>query len=63
MRGPVNDNQLDYLSRVRNSGEHLLGLINDILDLSKIESGKMELYPETINSGDIIHGVMSTATG
>lgn len=63
MRGPVTDSQADYLNRVRNSGEHLLGLINDILDLSKIEAGKMELFKEPINIGDVIHSVMSSAAG
>ena len=45
--GPLNDKQREYLTDVLNSGRHLLKLINDILDLSKIESGKMELHPET----------------
>ena len=63
MRGAVNVEQLDYLNRVRASGEHLLGLINDILDLSKIEAGRMELYTEPIQVAEIVHGVMSTASG
>ncbi|MBP7865829.1 MAG: hypothetical protein KA419_07745 [Acidobacteria bacterium] len=41
--GPLNDKQKEYVDCVTSSGRHLLSLINDILDLSKIESGKMDL--------------------
>jgi signal transduction histidine kinase/DNA-binding response OmpR family regulator len=63
MRGPVTEGQIDYLNRVRHSGEHLLGLINDILDLSKIEAGKMELFKEPLSIADLVHSVMSSAQG
>jgi signal transduction histidine kinase/CheY-like chemotaxis protein len=63
MRGPMNDGQIDYLNRVWQSGEHLLGLINDILDLSKIEAGRMELYKEPLHLGEVLHSVMSTVGG
>jgi len=43
MFGEVNDKQLEYLLDIHTSGHHLLSLINDILDLSKIEAGRMEL--------------------
>ncbi len=43
MFGEVNEKQLDYLQDIHSSGKHLLSLINDILDLSKIEAGRMDL--------------------
>ena len=61
--GPVTENQEQDLSAIYNAGQHLLGLINDILDLSKIEAGKMELTFSEVDLPEIIHGVMSTAVG
>ena len=59
--GPITDQQRQDLEAIFNSGQHLLGLINDILDISKIEAGKMELAFEPTDLGEIIRGVMSTA--
>src|SRR5680860_211096 len=45
--GPLRPKQKEYLGDVLNSARHLLQLINDVLDLAKVEAGKMELHPET----------------
>lgn len=47
--GPLNEKQKSYLNDVLTSGQHLLSLINDILDLSRVESGKMELAIATFS--------------
>ena len=59
--GPITDLQKQDLEAIHASGQHLLGLINDILDISKIEAGKMELAFEPVDLKEIIRGVMSTA--
>ena len=48
------------LQRVHSAGKHLLTLINDILDLSKIEAGKMDLYIENFDPADVIRDVVAT---
>jgi adenylate cyclase len=49
------------LQRVHRAGNHLLGLINEVLDLSKIEAGKLELSPEPVNLPPLIDEVIGTA--
>jgi adenylate cyclase len=49
------------LQRVHRAGTHLLGLINQVLDLSKIEAGKLELNPELVNLPRLIDEVIGTA--
>ncbi|ADG82059.1 integral membrane sensor signal transduction histidine kinase [Thermincola potens JR] len=55
--GQLNAEQEEYLKDIRDSGRQLLNLINDLLDLSKIESGKMALNLTEVNVGEAVRGV------
>lgn len=52
--GELSDEQSNYVRSILNSGEHLLSLINDTLDLAKIEAGKMELLPDEVDIHDLL---------
>ena len=52
--GGLNDTQIEYLNDVLNSSNHLLSLINDILDLSKVEAGKLELHISEVNLNETL---------
>jgi len=55
MFGPLGDDRyVDYVNDIHTSGQHLLSLINDILDMSKIEAGKMQLQKEPVSLSDIV---------
>jgi signal transduction histidine kinase/DNA-binding response OmpR family regulator len=59
--GQLNDKQFKYAQNVVVSGKHLLHLINEILDLTKVESGKMDLHLETFSVNDAITEILSFA--
>jgi signal transduction histidine kinase/integral membrane sensor domain MASE1 len=60
MIGPINDEQKKQLNIVYNSALHLLRLINDLLDLSRIEAGKADLEREPFNFSDVVREVVET---
>jgi CheY-like chemotaxis protein/two-component sensor histidine kinase len=58
--GPLTESQETDLGSIYNSGQHLLALINSILDMSKIEAGKMELSFEEVRLPDVLSAVLGT---
>ncbi|MDQ6962445.1 MAG: ATP-binding protein, partial [Mariprofundaceae bacterium] len=52
--GPLSETQIDYINDIFDSGNRLLHLISDIMDLSKIESGMVELEPESVIFNDVL---------
>jgi signal transduction histidine kinase len=59
MFGDLNPKQLDYLQDITSSGRHLLALVNDILDLSKVEAGQMELHPARFSLRGVLENGLS----
>ena len=61
--GPISEQQKEYLGDILSSSRHLLQLINDVLDLAKVESGKMEFHLEPVNLGKLVLEVRDTLRG
>jgi len=59
MFGELNEKQADYLDDILSSGQHLLNLINDILDLSKVEAGRMELQVSVFPLAEVVENSLS----
>lgn len=57
--GELNEQQSEFVKDIQESGEHLLHLINEVLDLTKIDAGKMEAHPEIVDVARCIHEAVS----
>ncbi len=63
LQGPLNDKQKRFIGHIHKDSLHLLELINDILDLSKIESGRIALRPEAFDFQTVVHESVATVQG
>lgn len=63
VRGPINDGQSDYLTRIRQSGFHLLNVLNDLLDMAQIEAGEFRLRLEPVALQPICEEGMTNVRG
>ncbi len=61
--GPLNEKQARYIGHIHQSGSHLLHLIRDILDLAKVEAGKIVLQPETLPVASTLEDILVIARG
>ena len=57
--GNLNSKQEEYINDIKVSATHLLGMINEVLDMSKIESGKMQIVPAVYETGDMLSDVVN----
>jgi putative ABC transport system substrate-binding protein len=58
--GPLTEKQIHYLTRVRSNTQHLASLINDLLDLAKIESGRIEVKSSRVSLGGLVYEVVES---
>ncbi len=63
LQGPLNDKQKRFVTHIHKDSLHLLELINDILDLSKIESGRLSLRPEAFDFSTVVKESLATVQG
>jgi signal transduction histidine kinase/DNA-binding response OmpR family regulator len=65
MGGPLTEEQRDFVQTIQRNGKHLLALINEILDLAKIEAGRLVLHAEAVDLvglvGDVVHAMLPLA--
>ena len=61
LAGSMNEKQKRFLRNIQEAGDHLLDLINDVLDLSKVEAGRLDLRPEIVTLEDLLEPVSAAA--
>ena len=59
----LDEREVKFLENIHSSGQHLLGIVNDVLDLSKVEAGRMEVHPEEFSIEQAIEGVCHLMRG
>lgn len=62
-RGPVNEEQVDYLTRIQHSGWHLLGMLNDLLDMAQIQAGEFDLQLELTDLHEVCEAAIKHTSG
>lgn len=60
LAGGLNDQQQEFMEDIHSSGKHLLALINDILDLSKIEAGRLDVHPQPVDIEKLVEETVSS---